>query len=219
MRVLVLIPTYNRADTLAGIANNIQMDGRCTPVFIIEREDEASHQAALELGDIEVMFNQRSRSYAGAINTAIGMNRWRPEPLWYFLGADDLLFHDGWLDQMIDLIPQFDVVGTNDLGNPEVMSGIHSTHSLVRKTYAENGCLTEPGFALCEQYEHNWCDTEFIETAKARNVFAPCLASVVEHRHWAWHKAKMDATYEKGMRTEASDRALFQERRHLWSGI
>jgi hypothetical protein len=195
------------------------MDDRCTPVFIIERDDEASHQAALELGHIEVIFNQRSRSYAGAINTAIEMHRSHKQPFWYFFGADDLLFHDGWLDQMFDLIPQFDVIGTNDLGNPEVMSGIHSTHSLVSKKYAENGCVTQPGFPLCEEYEHNWCDTEFIETAKSRNAFAPCLASVVEHRHWAWHKAKMDATYEKGLRTEAKDRALFQERRHLWSGI
>lgn len=219
MNVFVLIPTYKRPHTIAPIANNIQMDDRCTPVFIVEQDDEESHQTALELGDIHVMFNQRSRSYAGAINTAIEMERWRTTPLWYFFGADDLLFHDGWLDQMLDLIPQFDVIGTNDLGNPEVMSGVHSTHSLVSKQYAENGCVTAPGFALCEEYQHNWCDTEFIETAKARNVFAPCLASVVEHRHWAWQKAKMDATYEKGMRTEALDRALFQQRRHLWNGI
>ena len=219
MKVFVLIPTVNRSHSLAPIANNIQMDDRCTPVFILEEDDHQSHDAAMDIENIQIIINTRSKSYAGAINCAVALNEPIAKPFWYFFGADDLLFHDGWLDQMLDLIPHYEVVGTNDLGNDEVMAGLHSTHSLVSKNYAERGCIDQIGVPFSERYAHNWCDKEFIETAKSRNVFAPCLASVVEHRHWAWRKAQIDATYEKGFRTEAQDRAIYQERLHLWNGI
>jgi hypothetical protein len=220
MRVLVFIPTLGRPHQVEPLAANILADERCVPVFIVEASDTASQGAVSALkGDAVCLVNKRSPTYAGAINTAVDHYRVYDINFWYFFGADDLLFHPDWLDATLSLVANYRVIGTNDLGNPEVLAGTHATHSLVAKTYAEIGCVSDPGFPLHEGYAHNWCDTEFIDTAKARGEFTPCLTSIVEHRHWAWNKSKVDDTYQKAMRLEGSDRALYQSRRHLWNGM
>jgi hypothetical protein len=69
---------------------------------------------------------------------------------------------------------------------------------------------------LHEGYVHNWCDTEVIATATARGQFGMRLDSIVEHQHWVWGLAELDATYVKGRDSEAADAIRFRERRHLW---
>jgi hypothetical protein len=43
-------------------------------------------------------------------------------------------------------------------------------------------------------------------------VWAPALASVVEHLHPAWGKAETDDTYERGQRWAERDLATFKRR-------
>lgn len=216
MQVAVLIPTLRRAFRLRAVANNVmQSDSRCVPVFICEAEDEESIETVDQIEGAQLVINVRARSYAGAINTAVA---WMDSD-WFFLGSDDLDFRAGWLDSALAVADGFDVVGTNDLHNPEVLNGTHSTHSLVRGSYARNGCVDVPDVCLFEGYRHNWCDTEFIATASARGVFVPCLDSVVEHLHWVWGNNVMDSTYDKGRLSEGLDRQLFSERQKLWNGI
>lgn len=216
MQIDVLIPTFRRSFRLRSVAENVlNADARCVPVFVCESDDEQSIEAVCEIDDARLVINSRSHSYAGAINSAVLCS----SADWLFLGADDLKFSPSWLDAALDLSDQFCVIGTNDLHNDEVLSGKHSTHSLVANYYAQNGCIDDSGVCLSERYKHNWCDTEFIETAKMRGVFSPCLDSVVEHLHWAWGLAQQDSTYEKARISEAADRELFQKRRLLWNGI
>ena len=216
MQVAVLIPTLRRAFRLRAVANNVmQSDSRCVPVFICEAEDEESIETVDQIEGAQLVINVRARSYAGAINTAVA---WMDSD-WFFLGSDDLDFRAGWLDHALAIADGFDVVGTNDLHNPDVLNGTHSTHSLVRGSYARNGCIDVPDVCLFEGYKHNWCDTEFIQTAIKRGVFVPCLDAVVEHKHWAWQLASMDSTYDKGKLFEADDRQLFWGREKLWNGM
>lgn len=215
MQVGVLVPTLNRAYKLRAVAENISADSRCVPVFICEPEDEQSIEAVDEIAGAMLVINMRARSYAGAINTAVGWCDFD----WFFLGADDVQFHAGWLDAALAVADGFDVIGTNDLHNPDVLNGTHSTHSLVRSSYARTGVVDVSDVCLFEGYRHNWCDTEFIATASARGVFKLCLDSVVEHLHWVWNKNAMDTTYDKGRMSESLDRQLFKERQHLWNGI
>ena len=58
---------------------------------------------------------------------------------WVFLDADDLCFcHGGPTRRSRSRVwTNAQVVGTNDLGNPKVMTGEQATHSLVRTTYIE----------------------------------------------------------------------------------
>jgi hypothetical protein len=114
------------------------------------------------------------------------------------------------------------VVGTNDLLNPYVLAGSHSTHSLVARWYLdEHGGVVDmgPGSFLPESYDHNFTDTEFIGTAKMRARFRPCLEAVVEHLHVLTGKSPADATHERSVRGFADDSALYDARRDLWFGL
>jgi len=182
--------------------------------FIVEPDDHASITAVVGTVGANLILNRRKQNYAGAINTGVIDT---DEP-YVFAGADDLNFHHGWFEAAVALMKKpIEVVGTNDLGNPSVMRGEHATHYLVTRNYATQGVADREGIMLHEGYDHNWCDTEFIETAKWRGRFAPCLDSKVEHMHVAWGKAQMDRTYTKGFSNEGIDARLFQERSELWS--
>ena len=153
--------------------------------------------------------------YARKINTGY---RITTRPL-IFLAADDLHFHPGWLDAVIDqLVPGIGVVGTNDLGSPRVTSGEHSTHSLVTREYADRyGTLERPGEILFEGYIHEYVDDELIGTAKARASWAFAFDAHVEHLHPNWKKAPNDALYAKQWSRMRKSKNLFMERRRLWT--
>lgn len=215
MPVAVLIPTFGRPHRIGAVTENVlESSDHANVYFICESDDTETCAAVKATIGANLIVNVRSRNYAGAINSGV----WEVDEPYVFAGADDLNFQRGWFEAATAVMqPPVQVVGTNDLHNPEVLAGSHATHYLVTLEYARQGCVDRPGEMLCEEYAHNWCDTEFIQTASARGVFTPCLESVVEHRHWAWGKAGMDATYDKGCRTELQDRALFESRRHLWT--
>jgi len=212
--VAVLIPTFGRAHRIPEVTTNVlESTEHANVYFICEADDQASIEAVTFTVGANLIINERKRNYAGAINTGVHAT---DEP-YIFCGADDLWFHPGWYEEAKKVMRYpIRVVGTNDLYNPEVLTGAHATHYLVNRWYAYTGVPDRMGSTLCEEYEHNWCDTEFIAFATKRGVYAPCLTAIVEHRHWAWGKATIDATYDKGLRSEPKDRALFEQRKQLW---
>jgi hypothetical protein len=139
------------------------------------------------------------------------------EPL-IFTGACDLAFHVGWLEaceRRIDAGAQ--VVGTNDLGNPRVIAGDHSTHTLMTRAYASLPCIDGSPGPLFEGYRHEQLDDELVGTAKARGVYAHADDAHVEHLHPNWGKAPTDATYDAQTERMRADRGLFRRRRRLWT--
>jgi hypothetical protein len=137
---------------------------------------------------------------------------------WIFLAADDLKFWPGWADEAIRVARESNaqVIGTNDLGNAQVKRGIHSTHTLVHRSYVERGTVDDPSRLLHEGYHHNWVDAEFIETAKVRGQFVHASRSIVEHLHPHWRKSEIDETYKLGLSRYEQDRQLFRQRERLW---
>lgn len=214
MPVAVLIPTFGRADRIPAVTTNVlESTEHANVYFICEQDDKDSIETVTFTVGANLIINQRTRNYAGAINTGVHET---DEP-YLFAGADDLNFHPGWYETARQKMRYpIRVVGTNDLHNPDVLAGAHATHYLVDRWYAYKGCIDQPGMMLCEKYHHNYCDTEFITLAQQRGYYAPCLDAVVEHNHWTWGKAQMDDTYAKGRDTEQFDRVLFAERRQLW---
>ena len=69
--------------------------------------------------------------YAKKLNFAYGQS----DAEWFFQGATDLIFYEGWDVQALAVAGRGrgGVVGTNDLGNPLVKRGRHSTHSLISR--------------------------------------------------------------------------------------
>jgi hypothetical protein len=215
----VLIPSYGRPDSVKRVVADLDAAKKgveFNAYVIAEADDEDTHRACGE-ASAWLIVNDRARSYAGAVNTAFAATS---EPF-LFLAADDLHFTDGWLDRLIEVASTNEtlhVFGTNDLGNPDVLAGTHATHYLLRRRYIEAvGGSDEPGVVLHEGYRHNYTDTELVESAKARGVFAPVLDSVVEHLHPCWGKASWDETYQKMLAGNDADAQLFAERRHLWT--
>lgn len=220
--ISILVPTFGRPDRLRSVATNAldNTDTDCEVVFIVEADDDDTMVAAFALDDefpeVRCVVNDRTHNYAGACNTAYQ----RTTGEWLFCGADDLRFHSGW--DRAALRTGAPVVGTNDLLNPYVLAGTHATHYLAARSYLDGvGGVADggPGSFLNEAYDHNYTDTEFIDTARFRGAFKPCLESVVEHVHFAAGKATMDDTYVRGQSLVSVDAELYRSRWHLWGGI
>jgi glycosyltransferase involved in cell wall biosynthesis len=216
----VLVPTYDRAERLRKVWTNIAERSK-TDIhicFIVEPDDYASLSVIKREG-FSYVLNQGPKSYAGAVNTAYALS----DAEYLFCGSDDLNFSEGWdLRLLAHVDPWFAVFGTNDLFNPYVLQGSHATHYLVKREYLDKiGGMVDagPGSFLNPAYSHNYTDTEFIWTAKARAKFKPVLSCVVEHTHWAAKKASKDATYLKGEEHVKQDEELYLSRRHLWMDI
>lgn len=224
----VLIPTVGRADRLLDVVGNVlsHTTTAARVVLIAEADDrptwEVTPVLAATFGDrFTALVNTNAPSYAGAI---LAGYQHTTAPF-VFAGADDLHFHPGWAEAALatmQALPHLRVVGTNDLCNPYVSAGMHATHYLVDRRYLDEvgGTVDEgPGSFLPLCYTHQFTDTEFIATAKARAVFAPCLESVVEHRHWSLGLTPTDATTAKTVEHLAEDEALYDSRRDLWFGL
>lgn len=216
MTVAVLIPSYHRPERLTQALASLEENtaGEYTPYVIVEPDDTETFEAALD-SDAVVFVNEGRPCYAGAINTAYHNTT---EP-YLFAGADDLAFHPRWLSIALEqMVPPIQVVGTNDLLNPFVAQGTHATHYLVRRGYLDvrGGLKGEPGSFMLEELSHQYTDTLFIDLARAREVFAPCLESVVEHLHFLNGKAPKDETYDRAYRDIEADEETYRNKIAEW---
>ncbi len=216
----VLVPVLARPERAAPLVESLLSASIEEPrlTFLCTEGDAEQIAACQETGadTVVVPFPLEGGDYARKINYGVTITT---EP-WVFQAGDDIAFHRGWDEHALNFAETRDaaaVIGTNDLGNPLVKRGQHSTHSLILRNYIEEqGTADEPGKALHEGYWHCWVDNELIETAKARRVYYADRRCIVEHLHWVWRKSKDDRTYERGQRRYHEDHLLFLERRSLW---
>jgi hypothetical protein len=218
--VAVLIPVLGRPHRVAPLVESLNLSVEqersegwiVRTVFVCTPGDDAEI-AAVRAHEDELLFYDGG--YAAKCNHATRM----VDADWYLTAADDLRFHPGWLSAAIDVHEKTGapVVGTNDLHNPSVISGLYATHLLVHRNYLERGTIDEPGLLMHEGYDHNCVDTELVETAKSRGMFAFAKDSRVEHLHPIWKGAPDDATYRKGRERHVQDRRLLAVRRRLWT--
>ncbi len=225
----ILIPVLRRPGNVAPLIQSLtastenerEQGWTVNPVFVCSAGDrnqiEAVHRENLE-PLIDDRGGDAQHQYPVKINLAAAAS----SAEWLLLAADDLRFHDDWLNAAILVHEQTGalVVGTQDRGNDLVKRGLHSTHTLVHATYLEQGTIDEPGKLLCDEYDHNAVDVEFCETAMSRGVWAFAHRSVIEHRHPLWdRRIKRDQTYQKGIRGSLRDRQLLYQRRRLWARV
>ncbi len=211
----ILIPVLGRPQNAQPLVDNIHAATTVphTILFVCSRDDQPEIDACTATGAVVVLSDDGR--YAPKINLASGFAHSNNASEWLFLGADDLRFHPGWDVAAIDTgysAVGARVIGTNDLGNPTVMSGKHATHSLVHRSYIAQGTFDEPGKLLHEGYEHNYVDNEFVATAKARGVWAFASESHVEHLHPFWRKGTDDDIYKQGRKTYHQDGQTWKAR-------
>ncbi len=219
---VVLIPVLDRPHRAKPVVESIVDTSDAKVLFVATAGDRKEIKAIRSVQrrhdrvGILLVEPHPHGDYARKINSGV---RATSEP-WVFQGADDLVFHPGWLDEALlaASINGARVVGTQDLCNPRTRTGRHSTHSLVARSYIEEvGTVDEPGKLLHEGYRHGFVDDELVYTAKRHGEFAFTPRSIVEHLHPTRRTAEMDATYEKALdrRDHARDRALFGQRRRV----
>lgn len=223
---LIVIPVLARPQNAARVVASI---AEATPephrvLFVANANDREQIAACRETAaDLMVMSYANAPrmwkavvgDWAKKINRALAEST---EPL-IFTGADDLRFHPGWLTAAkAQLRPGIGLVGTNDLGSPRVMAGIHATHLLAPRWYAETACIDDAGTFLPECYPHEFTDDEAVETAKARGAWAFAFDAHVEHLHPNWGKAdRTHAIYRLQRQRMTAGRALFLKRSALWT--
>jgi len=219
----VLIPTLGRPDRVQRLLDNANASTDCAIAvyFVVERDDTATIEEVRRT-EAQLLFNDGPPTYASCINTAY---RETHEPC-LFLGADDIVFLDYWLEAAIAAMadPTVGVVGTVD---PIAPLPNHSSHSLVRRRYIEerSGCVDLRDTVLYP-YWHGFTDHELVGVAKSRHAYVYCEDSRVEHHHPGWDKqgrvrggAALDETYRKGNRNHRRDTVTFIERSEQWSHL
>lgn len=219
-KVAILIPVLRRPQNIKPLVESIEQNTKdfeilfiASPGDDIEINELESQEQSYEIMDASF---ENNGDYARKIN----MGFQSIEAEWYFLGADDLRFYPGWFEHAMTLYDAIGacVIGTNDLGNPMVVRGLHSTHSLVLGEYVTKcGTIDEPGKILHEAYPHEFVDQELVETARCRAAWGFSSKSIVEHLHPNWKKAETDSIYEAQPERMTAGRKIYENRRHLWN--
>ncbi len=210
--VAVIVPVLGRPRHAAPFMASLRASTGLARVYAVCQGDDPDTAAAWLDAGAEVLESGEQTSFAAKANLGYAKTS---EP-WVLLVGSDVHFYPGWLDQALAAAAPgpFDVVGTNDCGNPRVIAGDHATHMLIRRTYIdEQGASWDgPGVVAHEGYRHWWVDEEIVTVAKQRGVWAMALGSKVEHLHPLWGKAEPDEVYELGQSYAEQDRKLFEER-------
>jgi hypothetical protein len=215
--VAVIVPVLARPDRVAPLLASLADEARATVTFVCSPGD---HDEIAEVGKHNqrvAMVNWEPGPGDYAMKIQVGYDLAAQDGFdWLFTGADDLTFHPGWLDAAIRAHEEHGgrFVGTNDMWNPSVRNGRHSTHSLIRMDYiAELGCSFDgPGIVYHDGYDHQCVDNEAVFVAKQRGEFVHAADSFVEHLHPFAKKSQMDATYEKALAKGRDDIRLFRDR-------
>lgn len=238
--ITVLIPVLGRPAQTQHVVSTIKATSDAlvwlltSPGDLVPRIPEADRIWQME-------FEQGSGDYARKLNHAAR----EVETEWFFQGATDLCFHPGWAEFALaaGAAPEYPcagcngmrsalcsdcegaaanpvvVVGTNDLCNPVVMRGLHSTHSLIRTAYVRDVGTTfgdGPGIAFHEGYDHQYIDNELKEVTHWRGLWTFALQSKVEHLHPLCGKSERDWVYDKALSRGVADGRLYAMRRRMW---
>ena len=217
----VLIPVLDRPHRVKPLLASLEAAHHpahtVRAIFVCSPYDDAEIAAVREAGGTEMIVDWQpgKGDYARKINAAFRAT----DDEWAFLAADDIQLHPGWFQEALIVHDRYHpcVIGTNDMGNPRVTSGMHSVYTLVHRNYGECGVIDDPDCLLYEGYWHNFVDDEFVQTAISRQTYMHAGLSHVEHLHPHWKKAPQDDTYALGQVHFDEDRAHHFSRRHLWA--
>jgi hypothetical protein len=213
--LVILVPMLGRREQVRPLLASIEASTPgCRVLFLVTPNDAEVISELTRLGQEQHTVPRRPRGdYARKINTGYRISR---EP-WIFTGAIDLRFHPGWFEAAIaKMSDTIGVVGTNDMGNPMVIAGLHATHFLVARWYANIGTIDEPCSIFCEQYAHEFVDNELIATARHRGAYAHAGDALVEHMHPHWGKGADDLLYQQQPSRMRIGVKIFRRRAHLW---
>jgi hypothetical protein len=213
--VAVIVPVMKRPWQAAPFMASLKASTGLAHAYAIADEDDERTIAAWRQAGASVIIRPGSAgTFAEKVNYGYGATSER----WIFIVGDDARFQGDWLDQaqhtarLTGNVAK--VIGTNDLGNPRVISGEHATHLLIDRDYIdEYGASWDgPGVVAHEGYRHWFVDDEIVYKSKQRGVWAMSTQSIVPHLHPMWGKAANDEVYELGQSHAEADAKTFEAR-------
>lgn len=216
----ILIPVLNRPHRAEPLVQNIAHTTKAKHhiLFICSKGDVAEIDACRATGEdvMVVPWEAGPADFAKKIN--IGFRSCEGE--YAQVGADDLRFHRGWDREALRVAKRYtaSVIGTNDLHNPRVKRGSHSTHPFIPREYVnywDSGTFDDTGTIFCELYDHQYVDDELVQTAILRRAWVYAQDALVEHLHPYFGGSEMDPTYEKAVRRAREDHRLYTQRLRL----
>lgn len=207
----VIVPVLGRPASAEPFMATLRASTGLATVYAVADDNDPETAEAWAAAGAEVIVGD-AVTFAKKVNLAFGKTR---QP-WVFLTGDDVRFRAGWLDHAQHIAKTFDglVVGTNDLGNPRVLTGDHATHLLIARDYVDEvgASWDGPGVVCHEGYRHWFVDDEIVTAAKQRGVWQMALGSIVEHLHPRWGKAEGDDVYRLGESASKADEDLYAAR-------
>lgn len=217
--LVVVVPMLGRPHRVPPLLESLEATApEARVIFCCSPGDTLVHKAVDATGRrrLDVAWVGRG-DYARKINYGY---RESTEP-YIFLAADDLLFHPGWWEEALAVQDRTGagVVGTQDLCNPRVIAGEHSTHSLVTRAYADRfGTIDRPKMILHEGYQHEYVDDELVETARHRGAWAFANDAIVQHLHpMCCDDVRPDPLYLQQRQRMRLGALLYRQRQRLWS--
>lgn len=211
----VIVPVLRRPQNAAPFMTSLRASsGLATAYVVVDPWDVDTVAAWIAAGAV-ILKSEGTSLAVGTFAQKVNIGYRETREPWLFLTGDDVRFAPGWLDHAQAIAGDTaNVVGTNDMGNPRVMSGEHATHLLVRRSYVRTmgSSWDGPDVVAHEGYRHWFVDDEIVTAAKQRGVWEMALGSLVEHMHPAWGKAPDDDVYELGAKYAEQDGELFRAR-------
>lgn len=209
-KVAIFVPTVNRPERVEKLLESLEQS---TPredyqVYVITK-NEQTLEIAKKHGATAILDSNDDIRYATRMNWLLKQTK---EPF-IFTGSDDILFRDGWIIEAKKFLAKgYKIIAVNDKTNPT------GTNFLIDREYIEknSGCLDIKGVLFYPDYQHNFCDTELVASAKFRNVFAYAPRSVVEHEHYLNSKRHADESDIWAQARFGIDQKTFESRKKLW---
>lgn len=223
IHVAILLPTAGRAQQL--LARVGAMLRQATPAGVrrslylsVEDGDDATRAAgrllAAEFEDVWMVLREDGSTAVQGWNLA-HFKAYAEGADWYVTGADDLVWHEGWLAEALGVArgTGAQVIGFAD-GYTQLDERTRATHLMISRRFAE---VVLRGFIPPEYGGWRW-DREICERAMALGVYAPAVKALLEHRHPDVGKAEMDETYRRAWHFHDEDLVVYRGRREASGG-
>lgn len=212
----IIVPVMKRPQNATRFMRSLRRTDAwpCRVMAVVDEDDEATIQAWWEENAV-MLVSAYGPTFPNKAQYAYEM---MGSTEWIFLCGDDVTFTDGWWREAMKVAsmePDACLIAINDTHNPFVTAGVHATHPLIKRSWVEKSGASwdGPGVLVHQGYFHSYCDNEWTEKARMEGVFAPALASIVEHRHYSWGGAPFDPIYELPIEHLHADGQLYEERK------
>lgn len=194
--LVILVPVLGRPERVAPLVASVDEslaheDGLAYEIVFLATPNDAREITTLErLGCKYELVNTGNHQYPMKINHGATVTY----SDWLLMGADDLVFRPGWWREAMNvhIATGAVVIGTQDEGNQLVKRGLHSTHTLVHRSYVGQGTMDNTGVLLHEGYDHNCCNPPEARVWMADLSFKNLGDIEVGDEVMGWHRPARD---------------------------